>query len=214
MGCILYELCALKRPFEGENIIAIVNQIINSEPAPVPEKYSTELKNLISSMLNKNKELRPSASLVLANPIFQITEERKDLRINTQKLKKGYQREISINIPTPTHVPKSTPVHPTSAPSHHKPETPLDSANIQTTTHSQFTKISPPSKNDGSATSRSSQRCFTFSESLLKQCPNSPIRPMLMGDFLRSKLGDDIFVRVRRVLMNTKDPAKLISEEP
>ena len=37
---------------------------------------------------------------------------------------------------------------------------------------------------------------------------------MLMGDFLRRKLGDDIFVRVRRVLMNTKDPAKLISEEP
>ncbi|CAG9318501.1 unnamed protein product [Blepharisma stoltei] len=214
LGCIVYELCTLRRPFEGENLIAVVNSIINNEPNPIPDKYSQNLKNLVSSMLSKDKELRPSAAAIWTMPIFNSTEERKELSVNTRKTKK-YQKEISINIPTPTHIPhKSNPVHPTSAPSSHKPETPMDSANVQTATHLQQGKKSPPSKNDGSATSRSSQKCFTFSESILKQCPNSPIRPMLMGDFLRSKLGDDIFVRVRRVLMNTKDPAKLISEEP
>jgi len=52
------------------------------------------------------------------------------------------------------------------------------------------------------------------SNSLLKQCPVSPSRPFLICDFLRKKLGDEVFDRVKEVLGNTKDPSKLISEEP
>lgn len=57
-------------------------------------------------------------------------------------------------------------------------------------------------------------RHFSFSESVLKQCPTSPYRPLLLCDFLRQKLGDDIFERVRRVLANTRDPGMLLKEEP
>ena len=55
---------------------------------------------------------------------------------------------------------------------------------------------------------------FTFNESLLKDCPKSPIRPILMRDFLKKKLGLEVFERVERIFANTKDPAKLLREEP
>ena len=54
----------------------------------------------------------------------------------------------------------------------------------------------------------------TFSESLLKQVPSSPIRPIMMGNFLKGKIGDEVFDRVKRVINNSKDPGKLLREEP
>ena len=48
----------------------------------------------------------------------------------------------------------------------------------------------------------------------MKMCPASPNRPMLMCDFLMKKLGLDLFERVKRVLNNTKDTARLLREEP
>jgi NIMA (never in mitosis gene a)-related kinase len=35
-----------------------------------------------------------------------------------------------------------------------------------------------------------------------------------MSDFLKKKLGEETFERVKRVLQNTKDPAKMLREEP
>ena len=37
---------------------------------------------------------------------------------------------------------------------------------------------------------------------------------MLMSEFLKRKLGEETFERVKRVLSNTKDPAKMLREEP
>ena len=39
-GVILYELCALRRPFEGGNIVAIINKILSSEPEELHVRYS------------------------------------------------------------------------------------------------------------------------------------------------------------------------------
>jgi hypothetical protein len=110
-----------------------------------------------------------------------------------------------INIPTPTHTD-----HPYSAKGPVKPCTPMIS-DLKTTPHiEQVGNL----KQETASTVKSSNRHFTFSESLLKKCPNSPIRPMLIGDFIRLKLGDETFNRVKNVINNAKDPAKLLQEEP
>jgi NIMA (never in mitosis gene a)-related kinase len=49
---------------------------------------------------------------------------------------------------------------------------------------------------------------------MLKKVPQSPNRPMLMSEFLRRRLGEDRFERVKRVLANIKDPQKMLKEEP
>jgi len=64
------------------------------------------------------------------------------------------------------------------------------------------------------STSHASQRTFSFSQSLLKQSPGSPVRTTLMSDFLRRKLGDQNFERICQILNNTKDPSKLLQEQP
>jgi NIMA (never in mitosis gene a)-related kinase 1/4/5 len=64
IGIIAYELCTFDLPFKGETSSAEILAIINDPLAPIEQDYSQELKDLISSMLNKNPEQRPSLNEV------------------------------------------------------------------------------------------------------------------------------------------------------
>ena len=178
LGCILYELCTLKHPFEGENLASVITSILSKSPEPLSTQYSEGLTNTVLEMLNKDAGLRPSISSLLS-------------KMNLIKVRKSYQKEISINIPTPTNGPNTKiNVCPFGTPQ---------------------TAEKPPIV--GALTNRSNSY-FVFNESLLKQCPSSPIRPMLMGEFLKKKLGDEVFERIKRVVANSKDPVKLLRDEP
>ncbi len=48
LGVMLYELCALKPPFEGMNLHFLALKIIRGEYAPLPAHFSRELKTLVS----------------------------------------------------------------------------------------------------------------------------------------------------------------------
>lgn len=71
LGCTFYEMCTLHKPFNGSNIIGLVTQICNDEPLPLSKKYSSDLNELIFSMLNKCPDLRPSASEILSTPFVK-----------------------------------------------------------------------------------------------------------------------------------------------
>jgi serine/threonine protein kinase len=58
LGCLLYELCELRRPFVSESINALIDKIINTEPNAMMSSYTPELKKLISNLLIKNPEDR------------------------------------------------------------------------------------------------------------------------------------------------------------
>jgi serine/threonine protein kinase len=191
LGCILYELCTLQRPFKGESIATVLTSILNQDPEPFPCLYSESLTSSVFSMLSKNPASRPSASDLIEKMTGLPSTERKEVN---GRYKKTYQKEISIKIPTPTNAPAK---NPSSAPNNiiASPGEPLVSAT-----------------NQGTYTKRNT--IFNFSESLLKQCPNSPIRPMLMGDFLKRRLGEEVFTRIKNVINNSKDPASLLREEP
>ena len=191
LGCILYELCTLQRPFKGESIATVLNCILTQDPEPIQDMYSESLTSVVYLMLSKNAGSRPSAGEIIEKLYGFQLNERKEVN---GKYKKSYQKEISIKIPTPTNAPGK---NPSSAPNNiiASPDEPIVSATNQGT----YTKRNP---------------IFNFSESLLKQCPNSPIRPMLMGDFLKRRLGEEVFNRIKNVINNSKDPASLLREEP
>lgn len=48
LGVMLYELCALKPPFEGCNLHFLALKIIKGQYTPLPSHFSRELKTLIS----------------------------------------------------------------------------------------------------------------------------------------------------------------------
>jgi serine/threonine protein kinase len=70
LGCLLYELCTLKRPFMSESINVLIDKIVNEEPLPICEKYSNELRDLITNLLRKNSEDRWGLREISKNSTF------------------------------------------------------------------------------------------------------------------------------------------------
>ncbi|KZT22157.1 Pkinase-domain-containing protein [Neolentinus lepideus HHB14362 ss-1] len=66
LGCLIYELCALKPPFHDAKTHAELSVFIrNGRIPPLPRGYSTALGNVIKSMLTLNPAMRPSAAQLL-----------------------------------------------------------------------------------------------------------------------------------------------------
>ena len=51
MGAMLYELCALRPPFDGSSIHMLGLKIASGQYAPIPSHYSRELKSLVAALL-------------------------------------------------------------------------------------------------------------------------------------------------------------------
>jgi NIMA (never in mitosis gene a)-related kinase len=60
LGVMLYELCALKPPFEGCNLHFLALKIIRGQYSPLPSHFSRELKNLVAQMLTIDVHRRPN----------------------------------------------------------------------------------------------------------------------------------------------------------
>lgn len=71
MGCILYEMCALSYPFNASNLLGLVYQIVQQEPAAVPDEYSPGLRQLVGQLLSKDPDGRPDAPAILRYPLLQ-----------------------------------------------------------------------------------------------------------------------------------------------
>ncbi|XP_049897537.1 NIMA-related kinase 12 [Epinephelus moara] len=65
LGCLLYEVCALRPPFAATNLLSLFYKITKGEYDPVPNIYSNNISSLIQSMLCLNPENRPTAACVL-----------------------------------------------------------------------------------------------------------------------------------------------------
>ncbi|XP_066985416.1 uncharacterized protein [Macrobrachium rosenbergii] len=71
VGCILYELCALRHPFDAENFEDLVVKILRGAYRPLPGSFSSLIKDLISVMLRTNPERRPTADALLMLPALK-----------------------------------------------------------------------------------------------------------------------------------------------
>jgi NIMA (never in mitosis gene a)-related kinase len=71
MGVILYELCALKPPFDAPSLHFLAMKIVRGAFNPLPNTFSSEMKSLVGQLLNVNDRNRPDVNKVLAMPIMQ-----------------------------------------------------------------------------------------------------------------------------------------------
>lgn len=71
LGVVLYEVTSLCRPFEGSNILALVNGITTQEPDAIPTEYSFDLRAVINCLLAKKPNQRPSVNTVLIFPFLR-----------------------------------------------------------------------------------------------------------------------------------------------
>lgn len=82
LGCVLYELCTLKHPFDALNQAALLLKIIKGSYIPVSSNYSAELREIVDQTLCKDYRKRPTISGILSRPNLK-------------------ERAISLNIPIP-----------------------------------------------------------------------------------------------------------------
>ncbi|XP_027447038.1 serine/threonine-protein kinase Nek3 isoform X2 [Zalophus californianus] len=66
LGCILYELCTLKHPFQANSWKSLILKICQGSLCPLPSQYSCELQHLIKQMFKRNPSHRPSATTLLS----------------------------------------------------------------------------------------------------------------------------------------------------
>ncbi|XP_014645505.1 PREDICTED: serine/threonine-protein kinase Nek3 [Ceratotherium simum simum] len=66
LGCILYELCTLKHPFQANSWKSLILKICQGSMSPLPSRYSYELQHLIKQMFKRNPSHRPSATTLLS----------------------------------------------------------------------------------------------------------------------------------------------------
>ena len=51
LGCLLYEMASLKRPFEAENLKALVAKVYVGKYSPIPSGYSRDLSDMVKALL-------------------------------------------------------------------------------------------------------------------------------------------------------------------
>uniref|UniRef100_A0A8D2KWR7 non-specific serine/threonine protein kinase n=3 Tax=Varanus komodoensis TaxID=61221 RepID=A0A8D2KWR7_VARKO len=71
LGCVLYELCTLKHPFEGDSFPHLVLKICRGHFIPVSTKYSYDLRSLISQLFKTSPKDRPSINSILKKPFLE-----------------------------------------------------------------------------------------------------------------------------------------------
>eukprot|EP00347_Sterkiella_histriomuscorum_P002382 403368372 len=67
LGCVLYEMCCLKHPFEAKNQAELLLKIIKGKYESLPKIYSKDLADLVHSCLMKDYNKRPSVSDIILN---------------------------------------------------------------------------------------------------------------------------------------------------
>eukprot|EP00340_Litonotus_pictus_P003136 CAMPEP_0170519314 /NCGR_PEP_ID=MMETSP0209-20121228/4778_1 /TAXON_ID=665100 ORGANISM="Litonotus pictus, Strain P1" /NCGR_SAMPLE_ID=MMETSP0209 /ASSEMBLY_ACC=CAM_ASM_000301 /LENGTH=679 /DNA_ID=CAMNT_0010805173 /DNA_START=27 /DNA_END=2066 /DNA_ORIENTATION=- len=70
VGCIIYEMCALKPPFRANSLEDLFKAITKGRFEPIPKIYSQDLHMMVGILLQVNPSLRPDVHKLLANPII------------------------------------------------------------------------------------------------------------------------------------------------
>lgn len=78
VGVMLYEMMALRRPFDGKNLVTLVTQITKAEYPTIPDslEYSLGLKDLAYSLLQLNPDTRPTLKRLLRSSLIVTSVQR------------------------------------------------------------------------------------------------------------------------------------------
>eukprot|EP01059_Diplonema_ambulator_P002014 TRINITY_DN1164_c2_g1_i3.p1 TRINITY_DN1164_c2_g1~~TRINITY_DN1164_c2_g1_i3.p1 ORF type:complete len:642 (+),score=204.98 TRINITY_DN1164_c2_g1_i3:65-1927(+) len=71
LGCLLFEMCALRKPFTSHNLNQLVQQVTVEKTPPAPKHTSPMVQDLLKTLLEKDPAKRATLHDVLAHPAIQ-----------------------------------------------------------------------------------------------------------------------------------------------
>jgi len=107
LGCVVYELAALRRPFEADDIQVLIRSILDAEAPELGPQYTNDLRLLLALLLQKAPDDRPTASDALHMWIFRRhlqgfrrrLQEQAAMATRQTLTAEGFERETSGNPP-------------------------------------------------------------------------------------------------------------------
>jgi NIMA (never in mitosis gene a)-related kinase len=63
-------MITLKPPFDAPSLHFLAMKIVRGAYTPITGNYSSEIKNLVASLINTNEKLRPDVNKILSLPII------------------------------------------------------------------------------------------------------------------------------------------------
>ena len=105
LGCVLYEMIALKCPFREDNMVKLYNKVLVGEYKKIPNNFSNDLNWIIEHMINSEIDKRFSCEEILNCDIIIKRMETKNQTIrkcySEKKIKeykiKNYKNETNNN---------------------------------------------------------------------------------------------------------------------
>jgi serine/threonine protein kinase len=71
LGILLYEMMALKRPFNGNGMKPLMDSVLKGQAPPLPQHFSQDLRDLCTAMLTPDPNQRPSIASLFQRPYLQ-----------------------------------------------------------------------------------------------------------------------------------------------
>ena len=69
LGCLLYELCAQRPPFEAEHTHALLRQIVDETPSPLPKDTPRDLSVIVAKAMAKDPSARYASARDIAEDL-------------------------------------------------------------------------------------------------------------------------------------------------
>ena len=92
LGCVIYELAALRPPFDGLSEADLALKIESPHPRRISSHYSSSLWHCISSMLQKDPNLRPTVLQILQWRNVQNTQRLQSLYLEREEIHQKKKR--------------------------------------------------------------------------------------------------------------------------
>jgi len=90
LGCVTFEMLALRPPFRAENMDKLYNKVVKGQYGKISERYSDDIKDIIKLLLKVNPKERPNCSQILNNDIIKK-------RLDFFQVQSGFEDELDTN---------------------------------------------------------------------------------------------------------------------
>ena len=90
LGCVTFEMLALRPPFRAENMDKLYNKVIKGQYGKISERYSDDMKEIIKLLLKVNPKERPNCTQILNHDIIKK-------RLDFFQVQSGFDDELDTN---------------------------------------------------------------------------------------------------------------------